>query len=94
MCYLSFEPDIIKIARSNSQEDSSGHKPSVAHLRVFDSITYFHIPDEKRKKLDDKFEKCIIVTYSKRFKVYKIYNPITKKLVIIRDVKFDKKKKA
>ena len=66
----------------------------MTHLIIFSSIAYSHIPDERRKKLDDKSEKCIIVTYSERFKVYKIYNPITKKLVIIRDVKFDKKKKA
>ena len=89
MCYLSFEPDIIKIARSNSQEVSSGHKPSVAHLRVFGSIAYSHISDERRKKLDDKSEKCILVGYSKCSKVYKLYNPITKKFVISRDVRFN-----
>ena len=68
------------------QEVWSGHKPSVAHLRVFDSITYSHILDERRKKLNDKSEKCIFVGYSKRSKVY---NPISKKLIISRDIKFN-----
>ena len=64
----------------------------MAHLRVFDSIAYSHISDERRKKLDDKFEKCIFVGYNERFKAYKLYNLITKKLVISKDVSSMKKK--
>ena len=26
-----------------------GHKPNLAHLRVFDSIAYVHVPKDKRK---------------------------------------------
>jgi hypothetical protein len=39
-------------------------KPDLRHLRVFDSFAYVHIPKEKRKKLDAKAEKCILVGYS------------------------------
>ncbi|WJX50083.1 hypothetical protein P8452_36436 [Trifolium repens] len=38
-------------------------KPSVSHLKVFGSLCYKHIPDVKRKKLDDKSEAMILVGY-------------------------------
>ncbi|KAA0063252.1 integrase [Cucumis melo var. makuwa] len=37
-----------------------GEKPSVSHLRVFESIAYSHIPNQLRDKLDDRSEKCIM----------------------------------
>ena len=39
-----------------------GRKPNLRHLRVFRSIAYVHVPDEKRRKLDPKFEKCVLVS--------------------------------
>lgn len=30
----------------------TGNKPEVSHIRIFDSMVYCHILDEKRKKLD------------------------------------------
>ena len=41
-----------------------GRKPNLRHLRVMGSIPYVHIPDEKRRKLDPKSKKCILVSYS------------------------------
>nr|KYP49148.1 Copia protein [Cajanus cajan]KYP49151.1 Copia protein [Cajanus cajan]KYP49153.1 Copia protein [Cajanus cajan] len=32
----------------------SEKKPSAKHLRVFGSICYIHVPEEKRHKLEDK----------------------------------------
>ncbi|KAL0367969.1 UNVERIFIED_CONTAM: hypothetical protein Scaly_1015800 [Sesamum calycinum] len=40
----------------------------------------------KRTKLDDKGEKCIFLSVYEQSKAYKLYNPITKKVVIGRDV--------
>ena len=48
-------------------------KPNLAHLRVFGSIAYVHVPKEKRRKLDAKSKKCILVDYSDEQKVYKCY---------------------
>jgi hypothetical protein len=48
-----------------------------------------HIPKEKRKKLDAKAEKCILVGYSDEQKGYKCYNPQTKQACVSRDVVFD-----
>ena len=41
-----------------------GRKLNLRHLRIFSSIAYVHVPDEKRRKLHLKSEKCILVGYS------------------------------
>ena len=35
----------------------TGSKPEVSHIRVFGSMVYCHVPNEKRKKLDQTAEK-------------------------------------
>lgn len=52
-------------------------------------IAYAHIPDAARKKLDDKGQKCIFLGISDKSKAYRLFNPITKKIVVSRDVIFD-----
>ena len=64
-------------------------KPSVRHIRIFRCIAYAHVPHKRRKKMDDKGEKYIFTGYDKRNKVYRLYNPRTKNLIISRDVEFD-----
>ena len=70
------------------QEVWSGYKPSVSHLRIFGCIAYAQVPETKRKKLDDHGEKCIFIGYSEESKAYKLYNPLTNKVVVSRDVIF------
>ncbi|MCI05270.1 retrovirus-related pol polyprotein from transposon tnt 1-94, partial [Trifolium medium] len=36
------------------EEVWSGKKPSVSHFRVFGALCYKHVPEAKRKKLDDR----------------------------------------
>jgi hypothetical protein len=55
-------------------------------------VAYAKIPDARRTKLDDKSEKCIFVGYGDLRMGYKLYNPITKKLIISRDVIFEEDK--
>ena len=71
------------------KEAWSSFKPSVSHLRVFGCIAYAKIPDTRRTKLDDKGEKCIFLGYGDRIMGYKLYNPITKKVIMSRDVIFE-----
>jgi len=71
------------------EEAWSGRKPSIRYLRVFGCTAYAHVPDQIRKKLDDKGEKCIFIGYNTKSKAYKLYNPVTKKVIISRDVTFD-----
>jgi hypothetical protein len=49
---------------------------------------YVHVPKENRSKLDKNVEKCIFIGYKDGVKVYKIWNPETKKTVYSRDVVF------
>jgi len=75
-----------------SEESWSGHKPSVTDLRVFGCVAYTKIPDARRTKHDDKSEKCIFIRYGDRRMGYKLYNPITKKVIMSRDVIFEEDK--
>jgi len=60
----------------------------VHHLKVFGSLAYGHVPEEPRKKLDNRSENFIFVGYHPTG-AYKLYNPITNKVVISRDVLID-----
>lgn len=71
------------------EEAWSGRKPAVDHFKIFGCIAYAHVPDEKRKKLDDNSEKCVFLGVSEHSKAYKLFNPFTKKIVISREVVFD-----
>ena len=65
-----------------------GRKAYVSNLKVFGCISYVHVPDQKRKKLDKKSAKSIFVGYPSNSKGYKLYNPETKKMFRSRDVIF------
>jgi len=68
------------------EEAWSETKQGVTHMKVFGCVAYAHIPDQLRKKLDSKGEKCIFIGYSEESKAYRLYNPSTKKLIVSRDV--------
>jgi len=55
-------------------------------------VAYAKIPDARRTTLDDKSEKCIFVEYGNRRMGYKLYNPITKKVIMSKDVIFEEDK--
>ena len=63
-------------------------KQEVGHFRIFGSLAYCHIPNEKRSKLDQTAEKGYLVGYSETSKAYRIYIPSSRKIVVRRDVKF------
>ncbi|PNX69219.1 equilibrative nucleoside transporter 3-like protein, partial [Trifolium pratense] len=70
------------------EEAWSGIKPCVKHLRVFGSLCFRHIPDQLRRKLDDKAQAVVMVDYHSTGS-YKLYDPIEKKVMFSKDVKFD-----
>ena len=51
-----------------------------------------HVPDAKRTKLDDKSLCCVLLGVSEVSKAYKLYDPVSQKNVIRRDVVFDEDK--
>jgi hypothetical protein len=43
------------------EEEWTSINPSLSHLRIFGCDAYVHIPRDKRKKLNFKSQKCILV---------------------------------
>src|ERR1043165_9137323 len=70
----------------------SGVKPSLSHLKVFGSIAHRHVPDQLRRKLDDKSSQMILVGYHSTT-CYKLFDPVNKQVMIIKDVIIDELKK-
>ena len=75
------------------EEAWSGIKPSVEHFRVFGSIAHVHVPEVRRTKLEDKSYNCVLLGISDESKGYRLYEPISKKVVVSRDVVFEENKK-
>jgi len=65
-------------------------KPKITHLRVFGCTAYVHVPDQRRKKMDAKAEKGILVGYEGD-DGYKILIQPGNKMIRSRDVVFDEK---
>ena len=71
-----------------------GMQPTVSHLHIFGCIAYTLIPSPQHQKLDKKPQKCIFIGYSIESKAYKLYNPVTCKVIISRDVIFNEDAKS
>lgn len=63
-------------------------KPRLSHLRIIGSYCYPHIPKERRKKLDKKAQKGILIGYDFD-NGYRIWDSDSFKLIRSRDVIFD-----
>lgn len=63
-----------------------GWKLKVNHFKVFSCIASVYIPSQKRQKVKDNSVKCIFVGYNIETKGYQFYNPLTKQLIVSRDV--------
>ncbi|KAA0060705.1 copia-type polyprotein [Cucumis melo var. makuwa] len=76
---------------NSSTRHGQRSKPSIPHLRVFGCMAYVHKPNQKRSKLNDKSEKpfFFFFCYDASSKGYKLYNLVTKKMIVSRDVVFD-----
>ena len=80
-----------KILNTKTPEEVwTGRKPKFSHLRVFSLLCYVHILEEKRKKLDDKSEKAIMVGYHST-SGYRLVVPTSNRLLINKEVLFDEK---
>ena len=87
-CYLVNQSPTLALIDKTPQEVCTGKKPCIKHLIFFYFDAYVHVPKEKRRKLDNKVEKCIFIGYKDGMTGYKLWNPITKKIVYSRDVVF------
>lgn len=64
-----------------------GRKPRVSHLRIFGCIAYALV--NSHHKLDEKSKKCIFVGYCTQSKAYRLYNPLSGKIIVSRNVVFN-----
>lgn len=64
----------------------TGRKPNLSHLRIFGSPVMVHIPKQKRRKWDKKAKKMYLVGYSENVKGYRLYDPISRDVIVARDV--------
>ena len=69
-----------------------GIKPSVEHFHVFGCIAHVHVLEVQRMKFDSRSVKCIFLGVCEESKGYRLFNPITKRVVVSRDVIFEKEK--
>lgn len=74
------------------EEAWSGVKPSVNHFRVFGCIAHVHVPEARRTKLDSRSITCVLLGVSEESKGYRLFDPVTKKVVVSRDVIFEEEK--
>ena len=68
-------------------------KPFVDHFRVFSCIGHIHIPNSKKQKLDDKSFKCVLLNLNEESKAYRLYDPVSKKVIISRNIVFEEDEK-
>lgn len=62
---------------------------TIDHFSIFGCLVYAYVPDQIRGKLDDESVKCVLLGVSEESKAYRLYNPVTQKVINSRDVLFD-----
>ena len=88
LVYLLNRSPMLSVQDKIIEETWSGTKTSVSHLRVFCFVSFSHVPNELRRNMDKKSERCIFIGYSEKHKDYKLYIHVTKNIVVRRDVNF------
>ena len=66
-----------------------GKVPDVSQFRVFGCITFAHIPEAERRKLDMKANNLRFVGYSDTQKGYRLFDVRNNKIIVKRDVIFN-----
>ena len=66
-----------------------GKKPNLQHIRVFGCMVYSHIPEGKRKKLDNRAQKLRFIGYTDTARNYKVWDEETRRSYIRHDVIFN-----
>lgn len=64
------------------------YKPLIKNLKVFGCFCFTHVLQIKRENLDKKIEHGIFIGYSLISKVYRVFQPNSKKIIISKNVSF------
>jgi hypothetical protein len=74
------------------EEAWSGVKPSVEYFKVFGCLSHVHVSDNNRTKLDDKSRGSVLLGVSAESKAYRLYDPMSQRIIMSRDVVFEEDK--
>jgi transposase InsO family protein len=66
-----------------------GKKPNVHYLRVFGCVAHVKTAHPQLKKLDDRSMPMVLMGYDAGSKAYKLYDPVSQRAHVSRDVVFD-----
>jgi hypothetical protein len=66
-----------------------GAKPSVSHLRTFECIAHVKVTKPNLRKLEYRSKAMVFVGYEPGSAAYRCYDPVTKKVLVSRDMVFD-----
>ena len=66
-----------------------GKKPNLQHIRVFGCMVYSHVPEGKRKKLDNRAQKLRFIGYTDTARNYKVWDEETRRSYIRHNVIFN-----
>jgi hypothetical protein len=89
-CYLINRSPRIALDVKVAKEVWTGNEVYYSGFRVFGCPAYVHIPSEEWSKLDMKSRQCVFLRYEKGVNGYKFWDSKANKLVISRDVVFNK----
>ena len=64
----------------------------MSHFRIFGSPVFCHVTKDARKKLDPTDELGILVGYTDTPHNYRVFLPASQRIVVCRDLKFDKQR--
>ncbi|KAL4334062.1 hypothetical protein GQ457_07G002440 [Hibiscus cannabinus] len=79
----------LTIQNMTPEEAWSGKRPYVGYFRVFGCVAHVHVGATYRTKLDTRNLACVLLGVNEEFKAYRLYDPISKRIVISRDVVFE-----
>ena len=71
------------------KEDWSVAKPFVGYFKVFGCIAHVHVADNTWAKLEQHSTTWVWLGVSEESKVYRLYNPVSRKIIVNRDVVFE-----
>nr|GFB20759.1 zinc finger, CCHC-type [Tanacetum cinerariifolium] len=77
---------------STPYEALKDRKPNMRYLRVFGCKAYAKVTKPHLKKLDDRSKELVYLGTQPGSKAYRLFDPVTKDMVVSRDVKFKEDK--
>ena len=82
----------LTVKEKTPKEVWSGIKPKVDYFRVFGCLSHVHVSDTRRRKLDDKSMQCVLLGVSDESKAYRLFNPVSGKIIVSSNVNFEEDK--